>query len=168
MLYKNRAKRWRDHKPVCILLGRKTQHGPPSHCHQSPKPPQCRCGGAVSPQGAIWWETIMVSGLRRNAIPQWGFARMPLLSATQPLECHPREFRAFYSPSTPPFSLLLSRSRLGRTEREPRTDRALGLFSSVTEVPFRNCCHRGHRNSDSKMKFMLDTVAMSKHKMCHF
>ena len=77
----------------------------------------------------------MGSGLRRNAIPQWGFARMPLSSATQPQGCHPREFRAFYSPSTPPFSLFLSRSRLGRTEREPRTDRALGLFSSVAEVP---------------------------------
>ena len=23
---------------------------------------------------------------------------------------------------------------------------------------FRNCCHGGHRNSDSKMKFMLETV----------
>jgi len=77
----------------------------------------------------------MKSGLRRNVIPQRGFARMPLSSTTQPLECHPREFGAFYSPSTPPFSLLLSRSRLGRTEREPRTDRALGLFSSVAEVP---------------------------------
>ena len=60
---------------------------------------------------------------------------MLLSSATQPLGCHPREFGAFYSPSTPPFSLFLSRSRLGRTEREPRTDRALGLFSSVAEVP---------------------------------
>ena len=77
----------------------------------------------------------MGSGLRRNTIPQWGFVRMPLSSATQPQGCHPREFRAFYSPSTPPFSLFLSRSRLGRTEREPRTDRALGLFSSVAEVP---------------------------------
>ena len=77
----------------------------------------------------------MGSGLRRNAIPQRGFARMPLSSATQPLGCHPREFGAFYFPSTPPFSLFLSRSRLGRTEREPRTDRALGLFSSVAEVP---------------------------------
>ena len=47
---------------------------------------------------------------------------------TQPQGCHPREFRAFYSPSTPPFSLFLSRSRLGRTEREPRTDRALRLL----------------------------------------
>ena len=119
-------------------------------------------------RGAIRCETITGSGLRRNTIPQRGFARMPLSSATQPLECHPREFGAFYSPSTPPFSLFLSRSRLGRTEREPRMDRALGLFSSVAEVPFRNCCHGGHRNSDSKMKFMLDTVAMSKHKMCHF
>ena len=54
---------------------------------------------------------------------------MLLLSATQLLGCHSREFRAFYSPSTPPFSLFLSR------EREPRTDRALGLFSSVAEVP---------------------------------
>ena len=46
----------------------------------------------------------MGSGLRRNAISQRGFVRMPLSSATQPLGCHPREFGAFYSPSTPPFS----------------------------------------------------------------